>query len=82
VAHAHDPANWIARFYLAISFCSEDNGKPAIALRHFQILDEVLSRAVDDAAFQDRAMMEASFINRSTPAGRPPSVRAGRWMTI
>jgi tetratricopeptide (TPR) repeat protein len=50
----HDSANWIARFYLALSLCGEDGGKPATALRHFRILDEVLSRAARDDAFEDR----------------------------
>jgi len=50
----HDSANWIARFYLALSLCGEEDGKPATALRHFQILDDVLSRVANDEAFKRR----------------------------
>ena len=58
VALEHDSANWIARFYLALSLCGEDSGKPAIALRHFKILDDVLSHAIRDDAFEDRARVK------------------------
>jgi len=51
----HDSANWIARFYLALSFCGEDVGKPAVVLRHFHMLDEVLKLAADEQGFQDLA---------------------------
>ena len=57
-ALTHDAANWIARFYLALSLCSEDKGKPATALRHFEILDDVLGRAVRDQAFKHRVKVK------------------------
>jgi hypothetical protein len=60
----HDSGNWIARFYLAVSLCGEDAGKPATALRHFKILDEVLSRAVDEEAFEDLAKLRLAEMRR------------------
>jgi len=49
----YDSANWIARFYLALSLCAEEAGKPALALRHFRMLDQVLSVAEREQAFED-----------------------------
>ena len=48
LALEHDSPNWIARFYLTLSLCEEEDGEPATALRHFQILDEVIGRVTHD----------------------------------
>jgi len=69
VALEHDSANWIARFYLALSLCGEEHGKPATALRHFQILDEVISRVSDDPDFKRR--VNAMLASRRLPVLRP-----------
>jgi hypothetical protein len=60
----HDSGNWIARFYLAMSLCGEDAGKPAIALRHFKILDEVLCQAADEKAFEDLKKVRLAAMRR------------------
>jgi tetratricopeptide (TPR) repeat protein len=60
----YDSANWIARFYLALSLCGEDKGKPATALRHFQILDQVLREAQSEPAFKDRARVKLAEVRR------------------
>ncbi len=59
----YDSANWIARFYLALSLCGEDDGKPATALRHFEILEQVLRRAELEPAFQDRAKVKLAELH-------------------
>jgi tetratricopeptide (TPR) repeat protein len=48
-AVAYDPANWIARFYLAQGLCHE--ARPATALRHFSDLNQMLTRSVRDPLF-------------------------------
>jgi hypothetical protein len=47
-AIAHDPANWMARFQLALILCRD--GDSAIALAHFELLEQLLGRAWPVAA--------------------------------
>ncbi len=61
-AVAVDPANWIARFYFALALCQE--GKPATALRHFRVLDEVLRSAVSDNAFKKVLAAKHNVLSR------------------
>jgi tetratricopeptide (TPR) repeat protein len=39
----YDPSNWIARFNLALTLCR--TGSPQVALKHFDLLEDVIHRA-------------------------------------
>jgi hypothetical protein len=43
-ALTYDPANWMARFQLALALCLED--EPRLALEHFAVLESVFERAL------------------------------------
>jgi Tfp pilus assembly protein PilF len=57
-AVTYDPSNWIARFNLALTLCGDDQAQAA--LKHFELLEQVIRRAWPRVADPQRATSDGA----------------------
>jgi hypothetical protein len=67
-AVTYDPSNWIARFNLALTLCRDS--QVDTALKHFDMLEEVVARAWPKAALLRRDQSESGCSTWPEIAGR------------